>query len=178
MENEAAQKTGRAPGMASEVTEVIEQLVDAQRAAVSKLGLEMVPDLLIGVELRRIGGKALDHQARMARQEAVESRPAVDRAAVPQHDDRPAQLAQQLAQEAGDFKLGEIGKVEVAVKPQAMAHRTDANCRDGGNLVAGVAMQEQRGLAAGRPRAAHAGNQQKATFVQKRQMSTQAPGFF
>src|SRR5271166_1717872 len=47
---------------------------------------------------------------------------AVNRAAVPQQDDRSAQMAQQQAQEGGDLELGEVGEVEVAVKPEAMAH--------------------------------------------------------
>src|SRR5271166_6421109 len=132
---------------------------------VSELSLEVVPDLLIGVELRRGGGKALNHEARMVSQDFGDGGSAVNRAAVPQQDDRSAQMVQQQAQEGGDLELGEVGEVEVAVKPEAMAHGTDADGGDDRELVARVAVHQQRGLAARRPGAAHAGNQKEATFV-------------
>jgi hypothetical protein len=97
-QDEAAQELGGAPGPAGDAAEVVEQLIDAERTAVSELGLEVVPDLLIGVEFGRVGGKALDHEARMAGQDLADRGPDVNRAAVPQQDDGSAQLAQQLIQ--------------------------------------------------------------------------------
>ena len=84
----------------------------------------------------------------------------------------------QLAQQGGDLELGEIDEMEVAVKPEVLAQRTHGHGGDGRNLVARVAVHQYWGLATWRPRAAHAGNQQEAAFVQERQMRAQAPGFF
>ena len=120
MLNEAAQELGGAPGTAGDAAEVVKQLIDAEGTAVSELSLEVVPDLLIGVELRRVGGKALDHEARMVSQDLGDGGSAVDRAAVPQQDDRSVQMAQQQAQEGGDIELAEVGEVKVAVEPEAM----------------------------------------------------------
>src|SRR5271166_3757586 len=73
----------------------------------------------------------------------------------------PRKWAQQQAQEGGDLELGEVGEVEVAVEPEAMAHGTDADGGDGRELVARVAVHQQRGLAARRPGVAHAGTKRK-----------------
>ena len=168
----------RTAGPAGEPAEVVEQLLEAERAAVSKLGFEVVADLLIRVEFRRVSGKALKLKARMAGQDLGDGGSAVNRAAVPQQEDRAAPLAQPPPQAGGDLELGEVVEVAVAVQPAALAHGTDGHGGDGRELVARVAVHQQRGLAARRPGAAHRGHQQEATFVQERQMRAQAPGFF
>ena len=64
--------------------------------------LEIVPDALIRIEIRRVAGQLLQMQALGARlaQEVLDGLAVMDRRAIPDDQELPRDLAQQHAQEA------------------------------------------------------------------------------
>ena len=60
--------------------------------------LQMTPDQLHRIEVRRVGGQPLQVQSRVTCAEGAHERPFVVAASVPDDDDLPAQMPQQRAQ--------------------------------------------------------------------------------
>src|SRR2546422_10260731 len=58
-------------------------------AAVGEWALEIIPDQLVGIEFRRVRREAPAVEARRAGEALPALGPAVNRAAIPEHDDRP-----------------------------------------------------------------------------------------
>ncbi len=121
--------------------------------AIGQGSLEVRPDELVGIQFRRVAGEALDVQARILRQEGAHVRALVDGAAVPDDDDVFPEVPQQQAEEDRDLDVGDIVRMEVDVQAEATTLSTDGDGGDRGNLVAAVAMPQDRGLAPGRPAA-------------------------
>jgi len=63
----------------------------------------MGPDELVRVQVRRVAAELLDVQPRTAREERAHVGSLVHPAAVPQHDDVPAEMPQQGTEEHGDL---------------------------------------------------------------------------
>jgi hypothetical protein len=72
------------------------------------LSLGQRPDSFIGVEFRGIGGKVLDGETWMLAQELPEGFPLVGGGIIQQHNDRAAQVSQQLTQKHTDLFLGDV----------------------------------------------------------------------
>ena len=98
----------------------------------------MVPNQLVRVQFRCVGGEPLHLKTRMTRQQLEDGLAAVNRAAVPDQDDVAGNVTQEIAQEDRDLDVSNVGLVEVDVQPAVETTRTD---RHGGNrrdLVAPV----------------------------------------
>jgi len=139
---------------------------------------EVVPHELVGVEFRGVRRQPLDVETGMAGADMLDLRPAVDRAAVPEHDDRAREVSEEEPQEERDLDLRDVVAVEVRVQPAAMPPRAHGQRGDRRDLVAPVAVAQQRCLAPRRPGAAHRGQQEKPALVEEDQIRLQAPGFF
>jgi hypothetical protein len=72
------------------------------------LSLGQRPDSFIRVEFRGIGGKVLDGETWMLAQELPERFPLVGGGIIQQHNDRAAQVPQQLTQKHTDLFLGDV----------------------------------------------------------------------
>src|SRR2546428_11909905 len=114
----------------------------------------------------------------MAGGDRLDLRPAVNRAAIPEHDDRPGQVAEQESEEECDFDLRDIVAVEVRVEPVAVPPRAHGERGDRRHLVAPIAMTKERRLAPRGPRPAHRWQQEKPALVEENEVRVQAPGFF
>ena len=69
-------------------------------APVGELVLREPPDALIGVELRRVAGEAKEMEPGEHTAEGADRVSLVDRAAVPEQQDRSSEMAEQMTQEA------------------------------------------------------------------------------
>ena len=83
-------------------------MVEILRGAVDHGTLEMVPDELVGIELGCVAREALRLQARVLRQEEPDGDSAMRAIAVPQEDNRPADVPEQLPEELDDFEEADI----------------------------------------------------------------------
>lgn len=93
------------------------ELIDVLRCAVGQLSFTVSPDMLIGVELWRVGRKPM-HVQPMAilPQVVLHESTAVDRPAVPNYHDRSAQVAQQHPEELYDLHAGDVLSVKTRIQ--------------------------------------------------------------
>jgi hypothetical protein len=94
-------------------------------------------------------------------------------------DDRPAQMAEQLAQEYANLVLPDVVMEEQIVKPQAMSAGAYGNSRNDGDFVSPSLPVTMNGsLLLRSPGPDHIGNQQQAQFVGKDDVGTQPCSVF
>lgn len=141
---------------------------------------EVAPQELHGVEVRRVGRQPDDVAPRMSGQPVLHGRVLVRAPAIPQEDERSADVAREMAEKAQDLRAA---NVEAWVQGQGEGHapppgRQDQGADPGDLLVRTRAYGEQRRLAAWRPRAAQHRHHQEAGFIEADQMGVEAPQFF
>ena len=145
-----------------------------------RVGLQVTPDILHGIEFGSIRGKEMNVQARMTLNPVLYSLGAVSLQAVPDQDDWTIQLAKELTQK-GDGQIG----IDVDIRMQseiemwAVTTRTDRQGGDGRDfLVCPCALVEHRRLSARTPTAARQRSHHQAAFIKKNQVSFQLLCFF
>jgi len=145
-----------------------------------RVGLQVTPDILHGVELGSIRGKEINVQARNILNEDLYLSSAMSLQAVPDQDDWTIQLVKELTQK-GDGQIG----IDVDIRMQseiemwAVTTRTDRQGGDGRDfLVCPCALVEHRRLSARTPTAARQRRHQQAAFIKKNQVSFQLLRFF
>ena len=92
------------------------QLLQMRRGTVGQGGIGLAPDMLSGVEFRRVRWKVVGMEPGMSLQIALDLSPGVNGAAVPQQHHSPAQRPQQSLEERADIQAGErpvSGQAEV-----------------------------------------------------------------
>jgi hypothetical protein len=87
------------------------------------LSLGERPDPFIGIEFRCIGGKVLDGETWMLAQELAEWFPLVGGGIIQQHNDRAAQVPQQLTQKNTNLFLSDVVVKKQIVEAQSMSLR-------------------------------------------------------
>jgi len=103
----------------------------------------------------------------------------VRRGVVEQNDDRPAQMAEQLAQEYANLILPDVVVEEQIAKPQVMPSGAYGNSRNNGDFVSPSLTVTMNGSMSLRsPGPDHIGNQHEARFVGKDNMGTQPCSVF
>lgn len=90
--------------------------------------LQMLPEPLVGIELRRVGGQGLQAQAlrRPLGQEVLDDLSAVDGRAVPDHQQLTRQVAQQVPKEADDIRATQGPLLHLQENPPGWGSRADS----------------------------------------------------
>lgn len=148
------------------------------RAAVRQLGFGVPPYPLVRIQLRRIAGEGLQPQARNASQERANHRPAMNRAVVPEDDDRAPQMTQERAEERADVGRPDIGGLELEVEATALALRAEREGRDDGHAVVALPVTEQWRLAPRGPGPPDRGDQEEPGLVDEDEVGAQPRGVF
>lgn len=154
------------------------QLQKVVRAAVGQLALGERPDVLVGIDLRRVGREVLDMESRMTPSQLTQGIALVGRGVVEDHDHVPGQVSQQQAQELADLELPDVGQMQAVEEAQVLAPRAHRNTGDDRDLVPPVAMAVDRRATARRPGAKHRGNQEEARFIDEDDVGAQPCGVF
>jgi len=118
-------------------------------------------------------------QARTAREQRLHVGPLVNAAAIQEHDHVAAEMPEQGAEKDGDLDVGDVVvgmKVDVEAHPPALG--TDGDGGDRRNLVASIAVPDDRGLPPRGPRPPDVRDQEKPAFVEEHHVGPQALGFF
>ena len=152
------------------------QLREIMRLAIRESLLGQFPDALVGVELWRIGWEALQVQPRGSRAQLPDEPASMGIAAVPQDDDMPADLPEQLSQKVAGLELPDVLRVELKVQVEALAAGRHRDPRDDGDSIASIDVVHDGRLAHGRPGAGDRGGQLEARFVGEDEVGTQPPG--
>jgi hypothetical protein len=150
----------------------------AIRSTVRKGRLGERPDALVGVQLWRVGGKELRAETGEALAERANEGPLVNPAVVPEDDDRPAQVMQEVPEKLADLGLADVGAVHAVVEAEAMSTRTHRDAGNDREAVVALPEAQQRGLPARRPGLAHTGDQEEARFVDEDEVGAQPRGVF
>ena len=154
------------------------QLRKIMSLAICEALLGQLPDSLIGVELRRIGGEALQVEPRGPSAKLTYELASMRISAVPQDDDVPRELPKQPSQEVAGLELSDVLRVELKVKVEPLAAGRHRDPRDGGDPVASIEVMNRGRLAHGSPGAGDRGGQLEAGFVGEDEVGTQPRGVF
>ena len=170
----ALKGSGVSPCRMGEVVETKDRIVG------HGIVLEVAPDVLGGIEFRRVGREELGMEVGMTGQVVAHPQRLVGAEAVPEQHDGTGEMALQFAEVVLNF-----GRVDVLVgmktetEPQARAPRRHPKCPDDGDFLVRVgALMQDGGLPLGDPGAADQGGHQHPRLVQKHQVRPQAVGFF
>ncbi len=104
------------------------QLIKIMAAAVLELhALEEIPDTLVGVQLRRVGGQALQVQPlrRTCSQEVLDRLTAMNRRTIPDDEQLAPHLPQELAEEGHDRRTSERRLLDMDQEPPIRSDGTD-----------------------------------------------------
>ena len=145
---------------------------------VGQLGFGAMPHALIGIQLGGIGREVLHVQAGEGPTEVTNARPPMDATVVPEHDQRAAQVSEQVAQECADRSQADVCRVQLVGETEVSAARADRYGRDHGESVVALPEAEERRLPSRRPCLADARNQEEARFVEEDEVGTQPRGVF
>ena len=108
------------------------EIADVIGPSVGEQALELGPDPFVGVELRRVRGKALDCEPCSLALDFLNQRSPVGDAPVPDDCAVPGNLLEQSARVTGDIRPADVRARETVAKRQALSDRAH---RDGGDGV-------------------------------------------
>lgn len=174
-----AEAGGETVGLAAQATngevQLPAQLVEVATAAVLQLtALEQVPDAFVRIEFRSVGGQAFEVQplSGALREELLHRLAAMDRRAIPNHEQLAAHLPQQLAEKADD--RGSAKGLLLDVREEAPVRCEGA---DHGEVVMGERGAQDRRLADRRVGAGDEGQQVETRLVYEEDRAVLLMGF-
>jgi len=140
--------------------------------------LQLIPDALIGVQLRRVGGKGFQMQPSRPGQQRLHRIAPMNLAVIQQRDDRTRDLAQQMPEERRHFFALNVVLVQMAVERTMKAAGADRDARNGGEPIVAIAMRHDRRLSHRAPGFLHRRDQEEAAFIEKDEVGSQPRGVF
>lgn len=146
--------------------------------AIREALLGQPPDSLVGVELRRVGRKALQVNPPRPSAELPYEPPSMRIPTVPQDEDVTRDLPEQRSQEVAGLELSDVLRVELKVKVEALAAGRNRDSRDDGDPVASIEVMNRGRLADRSPGARDRGGQLEARLVGEDEVGTQPLGVF
>ncbi len=97
---------------------------------------------------------------------------------VPDDEDVPAKVAQQVAEEFADLVVSDVLRVAPEVQANAPTLGSNGDARDHGDAIMPVAMMNEGRLSARSPGLSHRGNQEEARLVDEDDVGTQPRSVF
>jgi len=156
--------------------ERLHQVLGAVGSGIGQRLFEQRPYAFVGVEFRRVGRKGFEMQPGTAQDERMDGAGLVNLSVVEQGDHVSAQMAQDIFKEAADHVAVDVGVEQLAVQSHAPSLRADGDSGDGRDPVVAIDVAVNRRPTARTPRLAHRGNQQKARFVEEKDVGSQPRG--
>jgi hypothetical protein len=135
LEDTAPQFLGRGANGVDRADDILNQLVDVERAAVGEISFGQGPDPFIGIEIRSVSRKVLNMETRVLPEKFLERRAVVGRGVVQQDDDVTPKMPQQLSEKQAHFLLADVVEVKEIVKAQALPLGTERDSGDHGDFV-------------------------------------------
>ncbi len=147
-------------------------------ATVGETPFGVGPDGFVGVELRGVGRKAFEMQPRKPATDFPNPFSFVNARVVPDHDDVPAEVAQQVPEEFADLVVSDVLRVALEVQADAPTPGSQGDARDHGDAIMPVAMMNEGRFSARSPSLSHRGDQEEARFVDEDDVGTQPRSVF
>ena len=120
----------RAFERAERTAELPEQLTQVVRAPIRELALQARPDLFVGIQLRGVGGEELQMETGEAATDLSNTVSFVNAGVVPDHDDVPAEVAQQVPEKFTDLAVLDVLRVALEVQADAPMPGSNGDARD------------------------------------------------
>jgi hypothetical protein len=127
-------------------------------ATVGETPFGVGPDGFVGVELRGVGRQELEMQSRESAADFPNPFSFVNAGVVPDHDDVPAEVAQQVPEEFADLVVPDVGLVALEVQADPPTPGSKGEARDHGDAIMPVAMMNEGRLSARSPGLSHRGD--------------------
>jgi len=147
-------------------------------AGVGETLLGALPDALVGVEFGSVGGKVLEVEARNPTAESANALSSMDLEAIPDHEDRPPEMAEEVTQEFDDLGLADVVMVPLIVEAEPAAFGTDGDPGENRDPIVPLPVSQVRGLAARRPGARDRRGQLEARLVDEDEIGPQPKRVF
>ena len=166
---------GRAAQAADRQPHLPAQLVEILTASIAQFdAFEQIPDTRIGVQLRRVARQAFQLKAGRGpgREEVLDRLAVVDGRAVPDHEQLPANLAQQLTEEGDDRRTAEGRALDVGEQPPIRGERADRR-----EMIPRERDAQNGSVAARGIRARHEGEQIEGRFIYEKDRAVLLAGF-
>lgn len=160
------------------LAEEFHQLGLGVRPPVGEAPLEMVPDALVGIEVRRIRRKRNEVKALGPLEKLPNWFPTVDVPIVEKDEDVSANLAEKMPEEVSSLPALDVVFVEVAVKCATKSPRTYGDSRNRRDPIMPLAESETGCLADWAPRLPDGRNQEETGFVDEDDVGAQPCGVF
>ena len=167
------QAGGRAPAGLPCLDDTQDEIDAIHRTRVGQPLLGEAPHALVGVEFRCVGGQALEAQSPDPADQCLHESAAVHAEPVPDHDHRPAQVAEKMAQVRDGFAFAEVVGVPLGVQAQTATPRADREPSDHRDAVVSLRVAQAWRLTPRRPGARHGGGEHEARFVYEDEVGPQ-----
>jgi len=148
------------------------------RRTVRQPTLALCPNMLSGIEFRRIFGKPLNMKPAFFCQNILDRPALMDQGLIPDKNHLPAEMMKQKSQKAGHIPALDIPGLEREVKPPVSAPGRNRKRRNDREPLPAVDMTDQRRPAPRRPCPPEKRDEHKTTFIQKDQMGAKGERFF
>ena len=147
-------------------------------ATVGETSFGIGPYGFVGIELRGVGRKEFEMQSRVPAADFPNPFSFVNARVVPDDEDVPAKVAQQVAEEFADLVVSDVLRVTPEVQADAPTPGSNGDARNHGDAIMPVAMMNEGGLTARRPGLSHRRNQEEARLVDEDDVGTQPRSVF
>ena len=151
---------------------------DVVWATVGETPFGVGPDGFVGVELRGIGRKEFEMQPGELMADFSNPFSLVNARVVPDDEDVPAKVAQQVPEEFADLVVSDVVRVTSEVQADAPTPGSNGDARNHGDAIMSVAMMNEGRLTARSPGLSHRGNQEEARLVDEDDVGTQPRSVF
>lgn len=136
--------------------------------AVGQVSLEVCPDPLIGVKLRRISGEVNGMDSRISFKESLGKFGFVERAAVPEKEERTSDLAAEVPEKLSDLLAPNVSVgIKASIEAETLSLGRDRDGGDGRDLCPLSGDNERWGFSSNRPGPANVGDKRESAFVEE-----------
>jgi hypothetical protein len=174
----SSKAAGGSLDVSKRATKTTTQRGDVVGTTVGEAPFGVGPDRFVGVELRGVRWKVFEMQSGKLMADLSNPFSFVNARVVPDDEDVPAKMAQQVPEKLTDFVVSDVLRVAPEVQADALPPRSDGDARNHGDAIMPVAMMNERRLSARSPGLSHRGNQEEARLVDEDDVGTQACSVF
>ena len=151
---------------------------EAIGATVGETTFGVGPDGFVGVELRGVRRKGFEMQSWELAADLPNSVSFVNAGVVPDHDDVPAEVAQQVSEEFAHLIVPDVLRVALEVQADTPTPGRNGEARDHGDAIMPVAMMNDGRLPTGSPGLSHRGIRRKPDSSTKTMWAPSRAAFF
>jgi len=154
------------------------ELRNILRGAVGQAAIALAPDVLSRIEFRGVRREVLRLNPGVPAEERLHGLTPVNRALIPEQDQRAAEVSQELPEEPANIQPIEAAGLEPDVQRQAAPAGRDRQRTDGRDVALLVEIPCIRGVPSGCPGALEVRDEQEAALVEEDQVGADPIGVF